>query len=279
MSKEKKNLLKKLESLDRRIIHIIIIVLMAVSLINPIGLPIKIDELTKVYYNTINALPPGTNVLITLDSAPGAWSEMGPSIVTTFKQLLAKEDVRFIVFNVEQSFAQSTFDTLVQPNVEFIKEYGTDWVWIGYLPGHETALSTFAENFLYTEKDAYGNMLKELPLMDEIKSMEDIDLHIYLGASYVRENIRQLTNPYKKPMIMAAAAIAIGDVTPYHKEGTILTYLTGLPGGAQYENICNLPGFAARSQDAISMVFYFLVGLMILVNSSYLITKYRGGTI
>lgn len=276
MEGEKKGVLGKILTIDRRIIWIIVIILMAWPLISPLGLPISVDTITMEYHDAIESLPPGSVVLASLDIESGLVGENGAQCSDTLQHLFDK-DLKFIQVCFYRADGAILFENAWLPQVnQHDKAYGVDWVNMGYIEGHETAMSAFAANFLYPVRDFYGNDLKDLPLLKEVKSMEDVDLYIDIAAGDVDQALRQFATPYNVPAITGAMALGVPDMMIYRDAGIVVGILGGLPGAAQYEFIRKKPGLAIRGMDALSLTHVFLLCLIVLTNIVYVSMRVRG---
>lgn len=262
----------KLLNVDRRIVYVAIVVLIVVPLLHPIGLPITVDRMTQDYYNTIESLRPGAVALLNVDIEAGQIGEQVPGTIAMVQHLFDKS-VKFIQIAFNRADSQIVFENNVLPKVDkHDKKYGVDWVNIGYVEGKETAKSAFAANFLFPNKDAYGNLLKDLPLMSQVKSAKDIDLLIVVGTTSVYEDLRQVSVPYGTRTIVQSMSMGVPDLLPYYPN-TIAGIVSGLMGTAQYEFLRRKPGLAIRGQDAISATHIFLLALVVLTNAAYVIKR------
>jgi hypothetical protein len=279
MSNEKKQSgIAKILTLDIRIVQIISIILMVIPLIMPFGLPIAIDPFTRSYYETIESLPTGSAVLFIADAVPSVWAEVGGQAIATLQHLI-DSNCKIVVASVYQPESQTTFLSLVLTKVnQKDYEYGVDWVNFGYLEGKETAMSALAADFMYPGKDVYGNDVATLQLLEELKSIEDIDLVISVspGTGQNLMLVRQFSIPHEKPMLSGAVASVIPDLVPYMSAGFTRGLLAGMPGAAQYELLRNKPGIAIKGMDAISSVFIWMMGFSIVTNIVYIILRRRG---
>ena len=87
--------LETLEKFDRRWIFAIMGVAIVVGVLVPIGLPSKASAPVKSIYYTIEALPQGATVAISVDLDPAAAPELEPffrSVVLQLKRKKAKLD-------------------------------------------------------------------------------------------------------------------------------------------------------------------------------------------
>jgi len=266
----------KILNIDRRIIWVTCIALIVWPLVSPIGLPMKVDEITRKYYDAIESLPPGSIVLASIDIEAGLVGENGAQCTDTLQHLFDK-DIKFIQICFYRADGAILFENLWLPKVDQRdKVYGVDWVNIGYIEGHETAMTAFAADFSYPVKDYYGNMLEGLQLMTEVKSMDDVDLYIDIAAGDCDQALRQFATPYDVPAITGAMAMGVPDMIMYMEAGIVTGILGGLPGAAQYELLLNKPGAAIRGMDALSVVHIFLLCLVIITNLAYFSLRSKG---
>lgn len=278
MTAEKPTLMDRILNIDRRIMYVMVVALMVWPMLYPFGLPIRIDKTTVAYYQGIESLPSGSHVLASLDIEAGLWGELGPSVTDTLQHLFDK-DIKFIQICFYRADGQVVFQSMALPKVDqHNKKYGVDWVNMGFVAGGETAMSAFGADFSYPAKDAYGNLLSDLPLMKEMKSMRDVKLYVDVGAGDTVQALRQLAVPYKVPTVQGPMATAIPDMINYMNAGILSGILGGLPGAAQYEYLRQKPGIAIRGMDALSTTHIFLVLLVLITNIVYAATRRREKT-
>lgn len=262
---------KILKDLDRRILYLIIIIMVSVTMVYPIGMPITMDKMSRDYYNAIESLPPGSVVFLSLDVEAGLWGQLSSQVINTLDHLFSKDGIKFIQVCTYRADGVINFETLilpaVNPNNRVKKEYGVDWVNLGFIQGGETAMSALAHNLLVSNVDAYGNQLKDLPLMQEVKNMEGIDIGILGGGGDGEQKMRQMLIPYKIPVITIGSAATISQTMAFIDSGVIVGNLNDLLGAAQYESLRGIPGRAIAKMDAISAVHIALIAFSIVANS------------
>ena len=72
------NFWQKLLRLDRRWIFLIVAIVVAIPIIHPLGLPVYETPEVRALYDSIDALPEGAPILISLDYEPGSTPECDP---------------------------------------------------------------------------------------------------------------------------------------------------------------------------------------------------------
>lgn len=248
-------------NIDRRIIWIIVVALTVLPFLVPIGLPIGVEKITRDYYNEIEALPPGAKVVINMDIEAGNVAQYAGQAIATLGRLFEK-DLKIIQIVFYRADCAVIFENVVLAEVDQGDyEYGVDWVNMGFLEGREAAYLAFAGDFMYPVNDHYGNSLEDLPLMEEMKSMDDVDLYITV-AGLSQLAIRQFVIPYGMPMIVATGVQHLVSLKPDMDAGLIKGALGGIPGAAQYELLLGKPGKTIQKLDALSFIHMFIIVLV-----------------
>ena len=67
---------RRLLRLDRRIIFVLIFLATALPLLRPVNLPISVSPRVRAAYDTIDKLPAGSYVLMSLDYEPDIMAEL-----------------------------------------------------------------------------------------------------------------------------------------------------------------------------------------------------------
>jgi hypothetical protein len=266
--------------IDRRIIYLVVVILLIAPLLSPLALPIRVNPITRDFFNEIDNLPPGSVVLLEIDIESGLVGELGAATIALGRHLFSKPDIKFIQVCFYRADAAIIFENTVLPAISEedrnSKEYGVDWVNLGYIEGHETAMSALADDFLFPNTDAYGNSLAEMEIFNEVRSMADVDLYAAVGERVVYEALRQMVVPYEKHAVAATMAMSVPDLMVYYNAGIVKGIIPGLAGTAQYEYLIKKPGTALPSMDALSVAHIFLLLLITVTNIVYY-TRKQGG--
>jgi hypothetical protein len=272
-----KSIVDRLLDLDRRIIYACVIISLAAPLISPWGLPIAVSDMTQDFYNEIEALQPGDVVVMALDIESGMLGTQLPAAIVVGQHLWDKPGVRVIQVAFYRADGQINFETLIKPQLDpNLKEYGVDWVNVGYLEGKEAALAAFGADLRYGGKDAYGNTMEGMAVFEGVDSLDDVDLLIQVGGMTL-EGIRQLAVPYNLRACYGTTALAVADFIFYKQSGMIHGIINDLSGAAEYEFLVGKPGRAIVSSDAISAAHIFLLVIVIFANLLYLSQRAGGG--
>ena len=252
------------ENLDKYVLWIVMVILIAWPILTPIGLPLPIEPMTTEFYDTIEALPPGSTVWMANQVTPGNMGEMMPGFVAIMSHM-AQLDLKVVLFNIYDPNSIPVWEEFMMPELErrgHIKVYGEDWAWLPYVPGKETALASVAADIRGTVGgvDYFGTPLDDLPIMEGLNNVEDFDLLILIGnTSPYFAYIRQVIAPYEINFITQVLTLDVPLTMPYYPLQT-QAIMKGMGGAAQYEKIIGYPwrGWAAIESTSTSHTWIFI---------------------
>lgn len=271
----------KLSLLDQdRLIFLIYIILIALPFIYVVGLPLPISDLTKTFYNTIESVPEGGVILWVTDIGFALWTEIGSGEIAIYKHLftLARtKNVKLIFASTYGPDGAYLTDMIIKKYIipEGFAEgltYGENWVQLGWLPGWEASLAALVRDIhKAAPTDYFGTPLGQLPMMKNIRSVDDLDLLGWSGY-YVDEYARQWTG-WGKPVIVNLSATTVAMAKPWFVKGLITAYLNGQRGNAEYEALTGYKGFATSAMDAQSLAHLYAIILLLIPNIHYIWTR------
>ena len=268
----------KIGSIDRRWIFLIIAAVVIVPLIFPVGLPIRPTDTTKNVYDSIEKLPAGSKVLLSVEYSPSTRPENHPMTISILRHLFKNNHKVFItcLWPDGQFMAQDAINQVAKQ--EFNKTYGVDYVFLGFRPGNEAVVKGIVSNLrkLYTV-DVYQKKIDEIPLMNGIKNFKDFDFLFSSSAGFpgTIEWVQYASDPTGIPMASGVTSIQVNEVMPYVQAGQMVGVLAGMPGAAEYEALINQKGSATSGMDAQSVAHLVIVLFIILGNVSFFIERNR----
>ncbi len=264
------NFWDRLSNIDRRIYYIILILVVALPIIKPWGLPVKTGRTSQDFFDAVEAVPNGGIIAMSIDYRSDCIVEMNPQVVTLYKQAFAK-DIRIIMFSGVDEGANVTEPITRKVGEEMGKTYGVDWVNLGYKPGGEVTMKKMVDNFW--EGAAYvdmnGTPFENLPIMQGFTSIKQADLLIdFLGVvpSPAQNWLKMVALPHNVPFIVGTTAIQTPTEMPFYSARQYQGLLAGLRGAAEYEFLTGNPGPALMGMDAQSAA-HILVILLIAVGN------------
>ena len=272
------NTFLKIGSIDRRWIFLIIAAVVIVPLIFPVGLPIRPTDTTKNVYDSIEKLPAGSKVLLSVEYSPSTRPENHPMTISILRHLFKNDHKVFItcLWPDGQFMAQDAINQVAKQ--EFNKTYGIDYVFLGFRPGNEAVVKGIVSNLrkLYTV-DVYQKKIDEIPLMKGINNFKDFDFLFSSSAGFpgTIEWVQYASDPTGIPMASGVTSIQVNEVMPYVQAGQMVGVLAGMPGAAEYEALINQKGTATSGMDAQSVAHLVIVLFIILGNVSFFIERNR----
>ncbi|MFP3951814.1 MAG: hypothetical protein ACLFVP_06740 [Candidatus Bathyarchaeia archaeon] len=268
------SLLERLQYIDRRIIYLLAWLAVLVPLLNPIGLPITVGKYSSEYYDYIENFPEGSTIMVSFDYGVSAMPELYPLTVATFRHLWS-HDFKVVVVATWQE-GPMVMDILlneIDPEQEYGKVYGEDWIELGWVPQSEIGMASLATDIWKAKPRDYimDKPTSSFPIMQDIKTAEDIDLLVTFetGTPGLPEWLRQWQTPYDTPIILGCIGVMVPETAPFHQTGQLSALIPGLTASAEYEMLVKEPGLALASVDAISMSHLLVIVLVLVGNVAF----------
>lgn len=269
--------MSKIANIDRRIIYLLLIAVIAFALLRPVGLAIKVSPETMKVYKAIDSIPKGSIVWLGFDFDAGAIPELMPAAKMVVRQAFQK-DLRIVaggMWQMSGDVATQAFDA-VAPDYPG-KKYGVDWVNIGYRPGNAVWLDQMVQDAWKASagQDAYGRKFESLPLMAEFRTMKDAQfiMEFSTGTPGGPEYIKTVSGPFGIPMGQACISVEVPTTMPYISSGQLVGGVLGMKGAAEYETLMEKPGSATAGMDAQSFAHALIIGFILLGNIGHVIEK------
>ena len=272
------DLILKLGTVDRRWIFLIIGIVVMIPLFFPLGLPIRATATTQQVYDTIEALPHGSKILVSCEYGPSTKPEIHPMTLAVMRHLFKNKHKVYVtcLWPDGQFLAEEALDQV--GGEEYGLKYGEDYVLLGFRPGNEAVVKGIVSNLrkLYTI-DSKGTKVTEIPMMDGIHRFEDFDFLFSASAGYpgTIEWVQYAVDPTNVPMSTGTTSIQVNEVMPYVAAGQVNGILAGMPGAAEYEALIGVPGIGTSGMDAQSVAHLVIVLFIVLGNIGYFIERQR----
>lgn len=268
------NLFYKMQKIDYRIIYVLIVLVLVLPLIFPPNLPILMKPYTITAYNMVNSLreKPGSVIFFEWDGHPVNYAELGLSGRALMYHAF-RLPVKIIFFSL---WAEGLvfFDTAVQQTIPSDRQYGRDYVFLGFLAGGEVAASKIADDFhsvFYT--DYMGRILDQIPgaeWLKDIKGAKDAPMLISLPYMGSRQwLINQWQSRYKTPWVLCDQLSQLQNDVVLLNSGIIQGFLSGVRGAAEYDKLQGRQSVAASQLDCQTMACFLTFILVIIANIGY----------
>jgi len=269
-----KSLLEYIEAPPREFIYTILLIILSLPLVRPIGLPIPVSARIREYHEYIANLPDGAYVFVSVDYGVSSLPAFEPFMMATMHDLFAKNvKVVFATLYTDGPICYRSAIEKVNPDA-YGKKYGEDYVFLGYVPGGETARKALAEDLhAAVPADAKGTPIDQIPMLKGIKGASDFDLLICLTPSgdVAIGWIRQWVTPYGIKYLCVVLAMMMPTIEPYYPEQ--VKALCGADRGGEYEFLIGKPGPGIKKADSFSIGHIVLMIFIILANIAYFSLK------
>lgn len=269
---------ERLQTIDRRIIYLLLILVIALALLKPIGLPVKVGDNTKAMFNAIDALPPGSVLWIGMDLGVSTKAEQYPMVTALLNHAFQK-NLKVVAFAMWTQGGQ-IFQQLVTPVAKkYNKQEGVDYLNIGYKPGNEMALRAMVSdiNTGAAGVDQNGKPLSSSPLGQQVKKLTaeyvNFIVDVAAGDPGTTAYLQYVSTPEKIPMAPAVVNVSVPSEMPYVQSGQYKGMMGGLRGAAEYEILAKAPGAAAAGMDSQSLGAALIVLFIIFGNIGYLASR------
>ncbi|MCU0608030.1 MAG: hypothetical protein MUF78_11610 [Candidatus Edwardsbacteria bacterium] len=276
--------LKKLGSLDRRVVYLVLAVSVIVPLVFSFNLRHYVDRSTQRLFDHIEAVPPGGKaVLISFDYDPQVAAELDPMAEAVLRHCFARgiPVIGMSLYPIGASLGERIFTRVAQ---ECGKRHGVDYCYMGYRPGYTIVIMGLGENMRGTFRtDHYGTPADSLPLLRNIRNYDDVALLLDLaGSQVVTTWIVYAGVQYHATVAAGLTAVSAPDYYPYLQTGQLVGQLGGMKGAAEYEQL-NVErgyhprkGLASRAMNAISVSHIVTMLLIIMGNIAFLAARRAG---
>ncbi len=263
--------------IDRRIIFAVITVAVIGSLIIKFELPIPASEPVQGVYEKIDSLPQGSRVMISFDYDPSSKEELQPMAIAFLHHCFSR-DLKVIGmthYTGAPGLADLAMNSVAK---QYQKNYGEDYVFLGYKPGGASLIINMGEN-LYTAfpKDYYGKDTATLPALQGVDSLRQISYLFDLAAGTMIETwLVYGKEKYKFEMGAGCTAVMGPDMYPFLQSKQLNGLLGGLKGAAEYEALVNKKANAVSGMRPQSVVHVIIIIFVIFGNVVFFISKRSG---
>ncbi|UCC33298.1 MAG: hypothetical protein JSW53_05900 [Candidatus Bathyarchaeota archaeon] len=286
---------------DRRYIYIVLFVLISIPLLYPLNLPIPISPMSQDVWDATVALSPGDIVVHSFDFGPSTLPENEPQCSSHLFHCreLGLRVVAVAFWAAGGPLAHDIISEIYGEGYENTAAYGTEIVYIGYIPGAEVGMQTFGDSTWDAKgTDHYGTSLPDLALMQEVRSVADVTLWAewtsgtpgeqqviqFIQGRHQGENTDWplVRGEHLLPIVAGSTAVSVPGMMPFYSAGQLVGILNGLAGAGEYEKLVNDvypqypyeqgPGLDAQSVAHILVILFVVIG-----NITWAISKSGGG--
>lgn len=271
------NIILKLSRVDRRWIFLIIGLSVLIPLFFPLGLPIRATDTTQRVYDTFDSLEPNSRVLLSCEYGPSTKPEIHPMVIAVLHQLFKKNHKVYVtcLWPDGQFMADEALREVAH---QYNKQYGEDYVILGYRPGNEAIIKGMVRDLrAIFSTDIKGTKVQDIPMMEGVYKFEDFNFLFSASAGFPGsiEWMQYATDNTNVQMSTGTTSIMVNDIMPFVVSDQIQGILAGMPGAAEYETLVGKPGIGTSGMDAQSLAHLVIVLFIIFGNIGYFIERNR----
>lgn len=278
-------------NLDRRIIFGLVFLCVLTPLLAPMGLPFKTNEEVERAFESVESLPEGSAVLISVDFGPSTIPETMPVLKALLHQCFRKKLRPVLVSLVPDGRAMAingladvvnAQDAQGQPLYPDLKD-GRDYCFLGYKAGGTAVMLGLGQSIEATyEKDSSDRAVRDLEIFSRVKRLSDFKLIFDIAAvGYPEYWVSYGAEKYGVPLTVACTAVSAVQYYPYYRAGQFQGLVNGMRGAAEYEKLAGMAEIigeipdATKGMDAQTVTHCLIVLAILLANVAYFIEKRR----
>lgn len=271
------NMWERLQNIDPRWYYYLLVLVVALPIIKPWGLPIKVGPEARSFYETVEALPQGSTIFLCVGYRTDSVVEMDPQLGTFFKQALDKglKVIAWAAVDEGAMVAQTVLGTIAE---ERGAVYGKDWINLGFKPISDALLQKMIDDFhqAMAYSEIGGGSLDSFEITKNFHSIKQAELIVCLSnvtPSPGERMIRMISIPTGLPIVMGTGSVSVPGEMPYYASGQYKGLLAGLRGAAEYELLTDYPGSAILGMDAQSAAHFLVIALIAIGNIGFFLTR------
>jgi hypothetical protein len=235
-------MLETLKNLDRRWIFLLMFLAVALPILFQAQFPEKPTDLARATFDAIESLPEGSKILLSYDFDPASEGELGPMATAFAYHCAAKHHKLYFMalWPVGPQMVDETIHKVIKADFPDMV-YGQDYVNLGFKSGNEGVIKVIVTDFreLYTT-DTSGTPWSEIPMCQDVTSVQDMDLVINVSAGYAgtKEWVQYAATPYPDKIKVVAGCTGVQAPLLYPYIPDQLPGLLGaIKGAAEYEKL------------------------------------------
>ncbi len=269
------NFWQRMEKMDRRWVYLMVGIAVFIPFIIPTSFPISITPEVQKLYDAVEALPDSSNVMLVFDYYPSTIAECEPMTIAALHHFFRK-DCKVVTLSNIPLGGPSMAETITRDIAPlYNKEYGIDFVNLGYKANYVAVLSgmgTSIESIF--PADNSGTLLKDLPLMNEVKNYDDISFIFEVADNATADYWVSIVHAqFGTPMGCGTTAVSAPKYYAFVDSKQFVGLLGGMKGAAEYEILIDKSDKAVKGMSAQSLAHLLIIGLVILGNLGFFLGK------
>ena len=266
---------QKIANIDRRWIYSLVAVSVLFPMIFVMSFPISITPEARQLFEAIDELPDSSVVMLTFDYYPSAMAETEPMSIAALHHMFGKDMKVVTVSNIPLGGPSIAERVTRDIAAKYGKVYGVDYVNLGYRANYVAVMHGLASSIeSIFAADNTGTPLRDLPLMYEVKSYDDIGFIFVVADNATVDYWISIVNAqYGIPVGSGVTAVVAPKMYAFIEAQQMTGLLGGMKGAAEYEKMAGKLGSATRGMDSQSLVHLLVIFFVILGNIGFFASR------
>ena len=271
--------------IDRRWIFLFVGVAVAVPLFVHRDLKIDVTPEARGIYEAVEALPPGSKVMLAADYDPGTAAELQPMTVTFLKHAFGR-GLRVIIVGLwpqgPQQADLAIAEAMREPRVAARNpQHGIDYVNLGYQSGNEVVIQRMGSDIpAIFPRDYRGRPLEQFPIMKGVRDLTAITylFNVSAGDPGTLQWVQFAGDRFHAALGSGTTAVSAPAYYTYYP-AQLTGLLGGMKGAAEYEALTGFAGKAMTYMLSLTLSHIVVVLFVVLGNLAFLLTLRRRATL
>ncbi len=265
---------KRLADIDRRIIYLTIGLVVIIPLLLKMRMPIRISREVKLAYETVEDLPEGSVVLISIDYDATSAPELTPMFRSLLRQCFRNKLKVIYTGHLALGLPLAQFD-LDMVTEECNAVYGQDFINLGYRPGYTAVMLGMGREIRdFFAVDYRGVPVDSFPMMKNVHNYNDIGLIVSLAHGFSPDYwVQYVVSRFGVKMFAGVTGVVAPSLYPYLQSGQLLGIIGGLQGAAEYENLVGMTETGTFGMPAQSFAHILILAFILLGNIGYFVLR------
>ncbi len=266
----------RLANVDRRILYILLALSVAVPLILKPQTRVRVSEPVRSAFNAVEQLPAGSAIMISIDYDPSSAPEVQPMLVALLRHAFRKGHKVVVMGQLALGLPLAEM-ALAEVAPQMGKEYGEDYVNLGYRPGFTAMMVGIGREIRdYFRTDYRGVPIDSFPFMRSVHNYKDIGLLVSLAHGAVADAwIQYVGGRFNQTIIVGCTGVNAPNLYQYLHSGQIKGLIGGLQGASEYETLVEKAGSATLGMPAQSAAHGLILLLLVIGNVGFLLSRRR----
>lgn len=254
---------------------------LALVVVTAMAVNIKPDQTvsdeTQKMFNYIDSLPPGSILMVSFDHEASSLPEIRPLALVMLRHAFSK-DLKLVGVALLAEGTGIGYNLMNQVAREYGKEYGRDYVYLGFKPQWIAAILSMGESLEATyPRDYLDRPYSDFEMLKGVTNFDDLSGVVSIAdGSLTTHWIEYGHGRYGVTVSAFVAAAMVTTYDPYINSNQLNAMVGGLRGAAEYELLIGIGGSGARGMLAQSSAHLYVILLIIIGNVLYFRNKRKG---